>query len=179
MLPTACSQTRKSDMQTSTVGNIYKQIFGRKLKNSYTLEDAIAMLAKMDLINFGEAAEKAISIGSGIEQCRKNMPESDLINGKQIKHGLTNPDKIHPTNGSRHLIAYISIKQHTSTILSIVTERFTGKEYYFVFPYSSYKYYNANTIGIPFYSNGTPNLSNKWWMYNVPSFKELCEKANA
>jgi hypothetical protein len=165
-------------MSTQTVNNIYKHIFGRKLHNIMTLGDAIETLRKMHLINEGEAAEKAISKKSGVLQCRKNMPESDLVTGEQIKHGLTNPDNKH-SNGERKLIAYISTKQHTSTILAVVTERFTGKEYYFVFPYASYKHHNGNTIGIPFEYNGKPKLTNRWWQYNVETFNELCAKVNS
>jgi hypothetical protein len=152
--------------------NMFETVFGNKLNQQFTLSDAISLLDDLDLINIGELAEQAISIGSNIQRCSKNTPEIDLISGVQIKHGRTNPDTQH--NG---LKAWCSIKNHKSTILFVATERRTAKEYYFVFPYSSYKKQCGNTVGIPFDYNGDPIRSNHWWAYEVDSFKELCKLA--
>ena len=156
------------------MSTMYKTIFGKELDHTCTLEQAITILEARNLINVGEVAEQAISIGSGIALCSKNTPEIDLVSGKQIKRGLTNPDtQWH----SGSLKAFCSIKGHTSTILFVATERYTNKDYYFVFPHSAYKYQNGNTISIPFNLNGNPRRTNKWWYYEVESFKKLCEAA--
>ena len=156
------------------MSTMYNTIFGKELDCTVTLSQAITMLEARNLINVGEVAEQAISIGSGIALCSKNTPEIDLVSGKQIKRGLTNPDtQWH----SGSLKAFCSIKGHTSTILFVATERSTNKDYYFVFPYSAYRYQNGNTISIPFNLSGTPRRSNKWWYYEVGSFEKICEAA--
>lgn len=151
---------------------LYTTIFGKDLNKKLTLGQAIGILESRGLINIGELAEQAISIGSNVALCSKNTPEIDLVSGKQIKHGKTNP-----STQNTGLKAFCSIKNHTSTILFVATETLTQKEYYFVFPYSSYGYYYGNTICVPFDWRGTPMRSNKWWKYEVASFKELCEAA--
>ena len=156
------------------MSHMYTAIFGAELDKHFTLRDAIKILEARDLINVGEVAEKAISIGSGIAQCSKNTPGIDLVSGKQIKRGLTNPET---QWGKGSLHAFCSIKGQTSTILFVATERLTKKDYYFVFPYDAYKWQNGNTISIPFWLSGNPKRSNKWWAYEVNSFEELCELA--
>lgn len=149
---------------------LYSAIFGHELEKTFTLEQAITILESMDLINIGEVAEQAISAKSGVERCSINTPDIDLVSGKQIKHART-ADK----NGRR--IAYCSIKNHTTDILCVVTERLTNKEYFFKFPNYAYGSMYGNTIGIPFYENGVPYRNNRWWEYEVGSFEELCELA--
>jgi hypothetical protein len=152
--------------------DLFGAVFGDTLNQRVTLSRAIEILDELSLINIGELAEQAISIKSKIALCSKNTPEIDLVSGKQIKHGRTNP-------GTQHagLKAFCSIKNHTSTILFVATETYSKKEYYFVFPYSSYGYYSGNTICVPFDWDGTPIRSNKWWSYEVGSFERLCECA--
>lgn len=157
------------------MSQLYRTIFGSRLYQEFKLKDAILLLESKDLIDVGELAELAISKKSKIIRCSKNHPDIDLVSGKQIKHARTNPEN--PTYEGKNLVAYITTRNHKSTILTIVTERLTNKEYYFVFPYSSYSHVNANTIGIPFYSDGKPYLKNKWWQYQVESFEQLCEMA--
>lgn len=151
---------------------LYNTIFGKDLSKNFTLEQAIRILEDRGLINIGEVAEQAISIGSNVALCSKNTPEIDLVSGKQIKHGRTNPVTQHTG-----LKAFCSIKNHSSTILFVATEAYTQKEYYFVFPYSSYKRYNANTLCVPFNWCGVPTRSNHWWDYEVDSFEQLCKAA--
>ena len=155
-----------------TTSSLLHTVFGNKLTQNFTLEDAVNFLNDLDLINIGELAELAISIGSNVQRCSKNTPEIDLVSGKQIKHGRTNPDTQH--NG---LKAFCSIKNHKSTILFVATERRTSKEYYFAFPHSSYKKHHGNTIAIPFDFAGRPVKTNHWWRYEVESFEKLCELA--
>ena len=156
------------------MSQLYKTIFGRRLNKTMTLGEAISLLESKDLIAVGEVAELAVSMKSGVERCSKNYPGIDLVSDKQIKHARTNPEN--PVHGGK-LRAYISVKNTTSTILAVVTERLTGKEYYFELPYSCYRHHNGSTIGIPFHANGTPVLTNKWWKYQVDSLDELCEMA--
>ena len=71
---------------------LLETVFGNKLKTMYTLEEAFDIFSNQNLIDVGELAEKAISKKSGVAQCDKNTPGIDLVSGKQIKHGQTNPD---------------------------------------------------------------------------------------
>ena len=154
------------------MSKMYSTIFGKNLNKTLTLIEAIKLLEDRNFINIGEVAEQAISIGSKVALCSKNTPEIDLVSGKQIKHGRTNP-----ATQNCGLKAFCSIKNHISTILFVATETYTEKEYYFVFPYSSYKKYHGNTISVPFDGSGVPLRSNKWWGYEVNSFEKLCEAA--
>ena len=156
------------------VSQLYKTIFGRQLDQRFTLMGAIRLLESKNLIDAGELAEQAISKKSKIERCAKNFPEIDLVSGKQIKHARTNPDR---TNSSGTMMATVSIKNHRSTILAVVTERKSNMEYYFAFPYSAYRHLNGNTLNIPFYNDGKAYSKNKWWRYQVSSFTKLCEMA--
>ena len=112
--------------------DLFTAVFGDTLSNRMTLAQAIEILDERNLIDIGELAEQAISIKSNIALCSKNTPEIDLVSGKQIKHGRTNP-----ATQNTGLKAFCTIKNHTSTILFVATEIHTKKEYYFVFPYSS------------------------------------------
>ena len=153
---------------------LLKEVFGSKLTRTYTLEEAFELFDSIDIIAHGELAEKAISKKSGVEQCSKNQPKIDLVSGVQIKYAQTNYET-QASNGS--LRAYITIKGHTEKILAVVTETVTKKQYFFCFPYSSYKHYNANTFSIPFDVNGHPKISNDRWYYQVESWEALCELA--
>jgi len=154
--------------------DLCEAVFGKKLKERHTLKEAFYLFDSMDLIDIGELAEQAISKKSKVKRCSKNHPEIDLVSGKQIKHARTNPESCR-SNGNYS--AWITIRNHRSTILAVITESQTDREYYLEIPYSAYRCVNANTIGIPFYSDGTPYLKNKWWKYQVSSFTQLCELA--
>ena len=153
---------------------LLKEVFGSKLTRTYTLEEAFELFDSIDIIAHGELAEKAISKKSGVQQCAKNQPYIDLVSGVQIKYAQTNYET-QAYSGS--LRAYITIKGHTEKILAVVTETVTKKQYFFCFPYSSYKHYNANTFAIPFDVNGNPRRSNDRWYYEVESWDALCELA--
>jgi hypothetical protein len=148
---------------------LFKQIFGRDLNKQITMLEALDRLEELGLIDYGELGEQATSIATGVDRCDRNHPEIDLVNGAQIKTGTAAEQK-----RTDKKIAYISIRKHTDTIYGIVREKKTKKDYFFVLPYSAYKYQNANTIGIPFENDGRPYLDNKWWMYSV-SFDQYTE----
>lgn len=150
---------------------LFETVFGNHLQDKMTLEKAIHLLAEHDLINIGELAELAISKKSGVGLCEKNMPEIDLVSGKQIKHARTNP---HANSG--RLLAHISIKGSTAPILAVVTERKRNKQYFFHIPYQARAHLCGNAIAIPFDDMGYPG-SSQWWQYEVDSFEELCELA--
>jgi hypothetical protein len=153
---------------------LLETIFGSKLKETCTYQEAFDLFNSMDLIAHGELTEKAISKKSGIQQCAKNQPYIDLVSGVQIKYAQTNYET---QSYSGSLKAHITIKNHTETILAVVTETVTNKQYFFCFPYSSYKHYNANTFSIPFDLNGHPKISNDRWYYQIGSWESLCELA--
>lgn len=152
---------------------LIQEIFGKKLQQKMTLQEAILLLSEKKLIDIGEVAELAISKGSGVDMCAKNTANIDLVTGYQVKHGQTNPD--HVSRGT--LKAHISIRGITTTILAVVTERVSRKQYYFCFPYSSFEEYAGNTFHVVFKPCGSPSRKAWTWAYEVGSFKELCEIA--
>lgn len=150
---------------------LFETIYGRHLRDTMTLEQAIHLLSSQNLINIGELAEIAISKKSGIELCDRNMPEVDLVSGVQIKHAQTNP-----YSNSGRLLAHISIKGTRAPILAVVTERKRNKQYFFHIPYKARSHLVGNAIAIPFDDMGYPG-SSQWWQYQIDSFEELCELA--
>ena len=153
---------------------LLETVFGNKLEKTYTLYEAFKIFDKLDLIAHGELAEKAISKKSGVAQCSKNTPGIDLVSGKQVKYAQTNYET-QAYKGTLH--GFISNRDHTETILAVVTETVTKKQYFFCFPYSSYSHYKANTFGIPFEVDGTPRRANHRWQYEVKSWTALCKLA--
>ena len=160
--------------------DLTKTVFGNKLGKKYTLAEAISLMHSMDMFNIGELAERAISIKSKVAQCSKNTPDADLVNGMEIKHGMTHPDN--PRGNT--LSAYLSKEKKTAPILGVVTEQLTGKQYYFSIPYRAYSKSNANTLCIPFELDGTPRRTPKaatylpnWWDFEVATFDKLCKIA--
>lgn len=156
-------------------------VFGEtKLNEVNTLAEHIQMLSKLNLINIGELAEIAISKTSKIDRCAPCNEGYDLVNGVEIKHGQTHPESIQGNT----LKAWISIKNKTGTIFAIVTETVTAKQYFFRFPTSYYKDFNANAICVPFEINGKPRRFQQRssgytspWYYEIGSYKELCKLA--
>lgn len=151
---------------------LVETVFGNDLKTNMSLQDAIDRLTKANLIDIGELAELATSKKSGVGQCDKNTPNIDLVSGKQIKHAQTNPD--HVDRGV--LKAHISIKGITAPILAVVTERVSKRQYFFHFPYSSFKHLYGNTFTITFDTYGRRG-NGQWWYYEVDSFEKLCDLA--
>lgn len=162
------------------VNDLTKTIFGKDLHKPMTLAEAITMLHGKSLFAIGELAERAISKKSKVAQCGKNNPNADLINGLEIKHGMTHPEN----PKGKTLTAYLSKERKTSHMLGVVTEQVTGKVYYFSIPYDAYKKADANTLSIPFELDGTPRRTPKrarylpnWWDFEVASFNKLCNIA--
>jgi hypothetical protein len=154
------------------VNDLTKTVFGSNLHKSFKLSHVLAELNKLNLLNSGELAERAISMKSGIEQCTRNTPEIDLVSGVQIKHAQTSFSKSNPKQQK----AFISIKGTKAPILAVITERITGAQYFLNIPYKARRHLTGNTISICFDQYGNPGKS-QWWEYEVDSFKTLCEMA--
>ena len=146
-----------------------KTVFGENLDKKFTLSEVLSELNKLDLLNIGELAELAISIGSGVKKCEKLTENIDLESGHQIKHARTH---LRP-NG--YWIATVS-RNTTAPILLVVSETKTKKQYFFHIPYAAHRHLSGNTIGISFGAHGWPS-SGQWWAYEVKSFDKLCEIA--
>lgn len=147
-------------------------LFGEKLKEKLTLEEAVDLLKSMNLVNVGELAEQAISKKSGVKMCDRNTPEIDLVSGKQIKHATTSPVKNKPNQRK----AFLSIAGTTAPILAVITETITNEQYFLYIPFSAYRHLSGNTISLYFDKDGNPGTS-QWWNYEVNSFEELCDLA--
>jgi len=149
-------------------------VFKDQLDTRMTLAEAFELFDSRNLIAHGELTEQAVSMASGVDQCAKNTPGIDLVNGLQIKYAQTN----YATQAySGTLKGHISIKNHRETILAVVTETETRKQYYFVFPYSAYRYLNGNTFTVPFSLMGTPRRTNWTWDYEVDGWAEFIARA--
>ena len=159
----------------STSNNMIRQVFGNKINDQITLLDAILLLEKKGLLNHGELTEQGVSNATRVAQCSKNHPKMDLINGAQIKSGLTGPIK-----GNRKY-SYISIGrngvQHGTTLYSVIRDVDTMKEYYFIFEWNDYWHQSGNTISIPFWWTGEPCRDNKWWNSEV-TFEKFRERVS-
>lgn len=153
---------------------LLETVFGPKLKSTMTLAEAFELLDSRNLIAHGELAEQAVSIDSGVDQCNKNTPGKDLVNGLQIKYAATN----YSTQSYSGLLkAHISIRNHTETILAVVTETETRVQYYFVFPYSAYRHLSGSTFTVPFSLMGTPKRAHWSWDYQVADWAALIARA--
>jgi len=149
---------------------LLETVFQDQLNHTMTLAQAFELFDSRNLIAHGELAEQAISIASGVDQCSKNTPGMDLVNGLQIKYAATN----YATQGhSGTLKGHITKRGHRETILAVVTETETRKQYFFRFPHSSYRDLNGNTFCVPFDVHGSPRKSNWTWDYQVASWQEL------
>lgn len=156
-------------------------VFGkRKLNSTGTLSDHIKMLNDLNLINIGELAEQAISKTSNISRCDPCNEGYDLVNGVEIKHGQTHARSIRGNT----LRAWVSIKNKTGPIFAVITETITSKQYFFRFPKSYYKDFNANAICIPFEITGKPRRFQQRasgfispWYYEIDNYAKLCELA--
>jgi len=153
---------------------LLETLLGERINEVVTLGEAFEIYHSMDLIATWELAERAISKKADVAQCPKNTPGIDLVSGVQIKYAQTNR-VTQSKKGS--LYGYISVRDHTETILAVVTETVTGKQYFFRFPHSSYRHVNGNTFAVPFDIDGNPRRKSDWWYYEVDSFDKLCEMA--
>jgi len=149
-------------------------VFKGRLDQQMTFAEAFEILDSCNLIAHGELAEQAISQASGVNQCGKNTPGKDLVNGLQIKYAQTNYDT-QSYKGTLH--GYISIQNHTETILAVVTETKTKVQYFFVFPFHSYSHLSGNTFAVPFDLNGNPRHSHWSWDYQLKDWAALVERA--
>ena len=147
---------------------LFDTLFDQHQHRTYTIKEAFDIFHAHSIIAHGELAEQAISKATGIEQCPKNTPGIDLVNGLQIKHALTN----YETQAYQgRLKGHISKRNHTETIMAVVTETVTDCQYYFEFPYESYRHHKGNSFAIPFDLDGTPRRDNPWWRYEIPSWE--------
>jgi hypothetical protein len=162
------------------VNDLTMALFGQELLNTQmSFKDTLALLQKLDLINVGELAEKAISKKIGIDQACKCQSSYDLINGWEIKHGQAHLS----SKGTQRLAFVAGMKNKTSTLRVIITERLTGKLYYFKVPYEAYMKYTNSSLQWAFDTDGTPqrwfkrpNSRPCFWDYEVASFDALCSE---
>lgn len=145
--------------------------FGEDVNNTMTLMEAINVLRTHDLLNIGELAERAISVGSGVDMCDKNTPNIDLVTGKQIKHAT-----VKKPASSDHYKAYITINTR-APILCVITNPINKKQYFLHIPFNAHKHLSGNCINIGFGKDGCTPANSHWWRFKVNSFEELCNLA--
>jgi hypothetical protein len=161
------------------VNELTLSVFGEEsLKKQYSLSKILSILNDFNLINIGELAERAVANKAKTTQVSRCNQGFDLANGWEIKHGQTNPQK-----NSNQRRAYISgFKNKTADLRTIITEKLTGKLYFFKIPYSSYSKVQAESLAVQFFSDGRPSRTRRHsscynvWDYEIKSFEALCKK---
>jgi hypothetical protein len=160
------------------VNDLTLALFGpQALDQHMSFKDALTLLQELDLINIGELAEKAVAKKIGVEQTSRCYSAWDLVNGWEIKHGQTH---INDTGTQRR--AYIAgMRNKTTTLRVVITERLTGKLYFFKVPFDAYKDYRSSSLQWAFDVDGRPQRKPQrltcrpnYWNYEVDSFEELC-----
>jgi hypothetical protein len=160
------------------VNDLTITLFGHQaLNQQMSFKDTLSLLQELDLINIGELAEKAVAKKTGVKQTGKCNPEYDLENGWEIKHG-----QAHLNAKGTQRNAYIAGMQNKmGTLRIVITERLTGKLYFFKVPYRAYKDYRTSSLTWAFEVDGTPRRIPKaamsrpcYWDYEVANFDELC-----
>jgi hypothetical protein len=151
-------------MKDVLLNTIFNDIMDKRM----TVRKVLKLIQSKKLFDTGKLAEQGISIKSGVGLCETNTQNIDLVSGKQIKHGTTNPTN----DGYRK--ASIGTDT-TADILAVITETLTGDQYFLYIPYSAHKKLKGS-IAIRFELDGTPCKS-KWWKYQVESFEKLCKLA--
>jgi len=159
------------------VNDLTVTLFGHQaLNNQMTFKDVLSLLQELDLIDIGELAEKAISKKTGIRQLARCHASADLENGWEIKHGQAHLNK----KGTQRNAYIAGLKNKTETLRVVITERLTGKLYFFKVPYESYKDYKDSSLTWPFNVDGSPKRDSytitrpSYWDFEVADFDELC-----
>lgn len=160
------------------VNDLTITLFGHKaLNKQMSFKDTLSLLQDLDLIDIGELAEKAVAKKTGVKQTSKCQEGYDLENGWEIKHG-----QAHLTAKGTQRNAYIAGMQNKmGTLRIVITERLTGKLYFFKVPFSAYRDYRSSSLQWAFEVDGTPRRIPKaamsrpcYWDFEVDSFEELC-----
>jgi hypothetical protein len=162
----------------SMVNDLTITLFGRsKLNRKMSFRDALSFLQDLDLIDVGELAEKAVAKKTGVGQTTKSHPGCDLVNGWEIKHGQTHLN----SKGTQRRAYVAGMQNKTGTLRIIITERLTGKLYFFKVPHRAYRDYCNSSLQWAFEVDGTPQrralramTRPNYWDYQVESFDELC-----
>ena len=160
------------------VNDLTITLFGRQaLNKQMSFKDTLSLLQDLDLIDIGELAEKAVAKKTGVKQTSKCQEGYDLENGWEIKHG-----QAHLNAKGTQRNAYIAGMQNkTGTLRIVITERLTGKLYFFKVPFKAYRDYCTSSLQWAFEVDGTPRRIPKaamsrpcYWDYEVNNFNELC-----
>jgi hypothetical protein len=160
------------------VNELTLAVFGRRnLNKMMPLKEVLQMLQDQDLINVGELAEKAVSKKTGVEQTARCQEGCDLVNGWEIKHAQTHLN----SRGSQRKAYIAGMHNKTELLRVIVTERLTGKLYYFKVPFRAYAEYRTSSLNWCFDNKGNPQRTPlratyrpNYWDFEVESFDELC-----
>jgi hypothetical protein len=160
------------------VNDLTVTLFGHQALNSQmSFKDTLTLLQELDLIDIGELAEKAIAKKTGSQQMGKGNEGYDLENGWEIKHGQSHLN----VNGTQRKAYIAGMHNKTGTLRIVITERLTGKLYFFKVPYRAYKPYCRSSLAWAFDVDGTPQRVPKaamsrpcYWDYEVSDFNELC-----
>ena len=159
------------------VNDLTVTLFGHQaLNQQMSFKDTLALLQDLDLINIGELAEKAVAKKVGVKQTGRCNVGYDLENGWEIKHGQTHLN----SRGTQRKAFIAGMHNKTGTLRVVITERLTGKLYFFKVPHKAYKDYATSSLNWCFDVAGTPQRIPKaatsrpcYWDYEVETFDEL------
>ena len=145
-------------------------VFTPKWRNN----DGILKVAKAGFIFPGKLVEAGL-----IEKSKGNLKSlisktrtedyDDYSDAKYLSVGFQDP-KYNPKRYAARLI-WEGLKNKKGALRVVVYERIQNQLFYFYFPRRFWKQWK--NLEIPFDVNGDPKDSNKFWAYEVDSFKEL------
>jgi hypothetical protein len=145
-------------------------LWGNKLNQNMTLNQALDLLQEQGFLNMGEITEHAISKKSGVDLCEPMTPNVDTMTGKQIKFAT-----VKRSARSNYYKAYIS-RNTTAPILCVINNPVLNTQYFLHIPYRAHAYLDGSCICVFFGSDGTQEES-PWLKHKVGSWEALCELA--
>ena len=128
--------------------------------------ETIEHLLNMGLFQVSTAFEHAIAYCNGTTVVSQNT--HDFSNGDDGKYASV---RKHSRNSYSAQIS--GTKNKIGTLRIQVYERIQNEFYYFVIPYSAHS--TVKHLEIPFYSDGYPKHTSRWWDWQVLTFELMAK----
>ena len=123
---------------------------------------SVKLLTNMGLIEVSTAFEHSVANAMGTTVVSEDT--NDLANGDDAKLSSV---RLH-SKGKRYSAPIMKVHNKTGNLIVLVGESKKKKDYLFKIPHEAYKHIKrTSNIDIPFYHDGTPRRSNKWWRFLI------------
>jgi len=140
------------------------------LPHKWRNDPALLLAVKKGWIFPGKIVEdQLIEMSAGLLKANTNLYRSEDFNDYSDAKfiSVSSWDRMY-----RATLDWEGLKNKKGVLRVVVYERKQNRLYYFYIPRRAYR--SMRTVKIPFDLNtGDPKDSNKWWAYEVDSFKEL------